>query len=66
MSDCRLVTEQLTSYVDEQLDATHRDEIEKHLDGCVSCRGAVARERGGQTVLRSMRSVFARSRSHRD
>ena len=52
MSDCRLVTEQLTSYVDEQLDATHRDEIEQHLDGCASCRGAVAHERGGQTVLR--------------
>jgi anti-sigma factor RsiW len=52
MSDCRLVTEQLTSYVDEQLDATRRDEVERHLDGCVSCRGAVARERGGKTVLR--------------
>jgi anti-sigma factor RsiW len=52
MSDCRLVTEQLTSYVDEQLDASHRNEVDQHLEGCVSCRGAVARERGGQTVLR--------------
>jgi len=52
MSDCRLVTEQLTSYVDEQLDANHRNEVDRHLEGCVSCRGAVARERGGQTVLR--------------
>jgi anti-sigma factor RsiW len=52
MSDCRLVTDQLTSYVDEQLDASHRNEVDQHLEGCVSCRGAVARERGGQTVLR--------------
>jgi anti-sigma factor RsiW len=52
MSDCRLVTERLTSYVDEQLDPPHRTEVERHLEGCVSCRGAVARERGGQTVLR--------------
>jgi anti-sigma factor RsiW len=52
MSECRLVTEQLTSYVDDQLDATRRAEIERHLEGCVACRGAVAGERGGQTVLR--------------
>ncbi len=52
MSDCRLVTERLTSYVDEQLDAPDRTEVERHLEGCVSCRGAVALERGGQTVLR--------------
>ena len=52
MSECRLVTEQLTSYVDEQLDADRRVEVDRHLEGCVSCRGAVAQERGGQTVLR--------------
>ena len=52
MSECRLVTEQLTSYVDDQLDAIRRNEVERHLETCVACRGAVARERGGQTVLR--------------
>jgi anti-sigma factor RsiW len=52
MSECRHVSEQLTSYVDEQLDTTRREEVERHLDECGSCRGAVARERGGQTVLR--------------
>jgi len=51
MSDCRLVTEQLTSYVDEQLDAAHRDQVERHLDGCASCRDAVACEREAKTVL---------------
>jgi anti-sigma factor RsiW len=52
MSECRHVTEQLTSYVDEQLDANRRNEVDRHLEECVACRGAVARERGGQTVLR--------------
>jgi anti-sigma factor RsiW len=52
MSDCRQVTSQLTSYVDGQLEPDHRIEVERHLEGCVSCRGEVARERGGQTVLR--------------
>lgn len=52
MSECRLVTERLTSYVDEQLDANHRTEVERHLEECASCRGAVTRERGGQAVLR--------------
>ena len=52
MSECRLVTEQLTSYVDEQLDPDRRIEVERHLQGCVTCRSAMARERGGQTVLR--------------
>ena len=52
MSECRLVTEQLTSYVDDQLDANRRNEVERHLEGCVACRGAVARERGGHVVLR--------------
>jgi anti-sigma factor RsiW len=52
MSECRLVTSELTSYVDEQLEPERRIEVERHLEGCVSCRGAVALERGGQTVLR--------------
>jgi anti-sigma factor RsiW len=52
MSDCRLVTSHVTSYVDEQLEPDRRIEVERHLDGCVSCRGLVARERGGRTVLR--------------
>jgi anti-sigma factor RsiW len=52
VSDCRNVTEQLTSFVDGQLDADRRSEVERHLEGCVACRGAVARERGGQVVLR--------------
>jgi anti-sigma factor RsiW len=52
MSDCQLVRSQLASYVDEQLESERRIEMEQHLQGCVSCRNELARERGGQTVLR--------------
>jgi anti-sigma factor RsiW len=52
MSECRHVSEQLTSYVDDQLDVTRREEVERHLDQCASCRSAVARERGCHAVLR--------------
>jgi anti-sigma factor RsiW len=52
MSDCRIVTSQLTSYVDDQLELEHRIEVEQHLEECASCRGAMTRERGGHTVLR--------------
>lgn len=51
MSDCRFVTEQLTSYVDDQLEAERRIELERHLEGCVACQREAARERGGKTVL---------------
>ena len=52
MSECRLVREELTSYVDEQLDPGRRIEVERHLQGCATCRGALAREDGGRSVLR--------------
>jgi anti-sigma factor RsiW len=52
MSECGRVTSQLTSYVDGVLEPDRRVEVERHLQECVSCRGAMARERGGQTVLR--------------
>jgi anti-sigma factor RsiW len=38
--------------VDEQLEPDRQVEVERHLQACVACREAVARERGGQTVLR--------------
>ena len=52
MSECGLVISQLPLYVDEQLEPDRRIDVERHLEGCVSCRGVLARERGGQTVLR--------------
>ena len=52
MSDCRRITEQLTSYVDDLLESDRRVEVERHLDGCRSCRATASGERGGQTLLR--------------
>lgn len=52
MSECRLVISQLTLYVDDQLEPERRVDVDRHLEGCASCRGALARERGGQNVLR--------------
>jgi anti-sigma factor RsiW len=52
MSDCRFVIERLASYVDDLLDAPDRSEVERHLEGCLSCRGTAVRERGARTVLR--------------
>ena len=52
MSDCRRITERLTSYVDGLLEPDHQAEVERHLDGCPSCRENATGERGAQTVLR--------------
>ena len=38
MSECRRIAEQLTSYVDDLIEAERRVEVERHLDGCASCR----------------------------
>ena len=52
MSDCRRIADQLTSYVDGLLEPDRRGEVERHLEGCGSCRATMAGERGGQAVLR--------------
>jgi anti-sigma factor RsiW len=54
MSECRLVISQLTLYVDEQLDPDRRVDVDRHVASCPSCRAALTRERGGQTVLRRL------------
>ena len=52
MSDCRRITERLTSYADDALPAAERADIERHLAACPPCRRAAAHEQGGRTVLR--------------
>jgi anti-sigma factor RsiW len=52
MSECRRIIEQLTSYIDGLLEPDRHVEVERHLEGCPSCRTTMAGERGGQTVLR--------------
>ena len=62
MSDCRFVVAHVTSYVDDLIEADHRVEVDRHLEGCASCRLAVAGERGGQTRFVTTPRVFVRSR----
>jgi len=52
MSDCRFVVAHVTSYVDDLIEADHRVEVDRHLEGCASCRLVVASERGGHDALR--------------
>jgi anti-sigma factor RsiW len=52
MSECHLIISELTLYVDEQLEPDRRVDVDRHVESCLSCRAALARERGGQTVLR--------------
>jgi anti-sigma factor RsiW len=52
MSDCRRITERLTSYVDGLLEPDHHVEVERHLQGCRSCRVNADGERSAQAVVR--------------
>jgi anti-sigma factor RsiW len=38
---CTQVAELVSAYVDGELDATERDRIARHLEGCPGCRAAV-------------------------
>ena len=52
MSECQFVVAHVTSYVDDLIEAERRVEVERHIEGCASCRQVVAGERGGHEVLR--------------
>ncbi len=38
MADCRKSIENLSDYIDGELDQEFCDELEKHLSGCKNCR----------------------------
>jgi anti-sigma factor RsiW len=52
MNKCRRVTERLTPYVDGELPAGERGEVDTHLRDCPPCERLAASETGGRTVLR--------------
>lgn len=52
MSDCRRTVERLAPYVDQELPAAERAEVEHHLAACPPCRGAALAEQGARSVLR--------------
>jgi anti-sigma factor RsiW len=51
--DCRRTAGRLTSYVDDGLPASEREDLERHLDRCAPCRSAAQRELGARHVLRN-------------
>jgi anti-sigma factor RsiW len=52
MNNCRRVTERLTPYVDGELPAGERGEMDAHLGACPPCERLAVSETGGRTVLR--------------
>jgi anti-sigma factor RsiW len=52
MNDCRRVTERLTPYVDGELPAAERGELDAHLGACPPCERMAVSESGGRTILR--------------
>lgn len=52
MSDCRTITESLAAYVDNVLEGQEREHVERHLQGCATCRQRAADVHGGQQLLR--------------
>jgi anti-sigma factor RsiW len=56
MDECRRVCGLITSYVDEALAPTERDDVERHLSACPPCRDRAAEERGGRALMRGCAS----------
>ena len=50
--DCRRIGSRLTSYVDGELPADARADLERHFDRCWPCRAAANSEQGARQVLR--------------
>ena len=49
--------ERLSTYIDERLEPRERQEVERHLAGCTSCRDDLESLRGAVTLLRRMPQV---------
>ncbi len=52
MDDCRRTAERLTAFLDAELTAGSRADVQRHLDACPACHHLAAIERGGRTLLR--------------
>jgi anti-sigma factor RsiW len=53
MSECTLIAQRLTAYLDQLLAPGERLIVERHLAVCHACRHAAAIEEAGRTLLRS-------------
>ena len=56
MFDCARVDEALTPWVDDELDAATRAQVDQHLAACEGCRTRADRERQVRTLLRVHRA----------
>ena len=54
---CAERREALIAYLDEELGATERAELENHLEGCEACRAALEAERRLSSALAALPSV---------
>jgi len=57
--DCVRASELLHGYLDNELDATHVEEIERHLVACVSCREEHAQELKLRSLLQTRATRYA-------
>ena len=57
--DCDRASELLHGYLDNELDATHVEEIETHLGACLSCREEHAQELKLRSLLQSRATRYA-------
>ena len=57
--DCRRIATRLTSYVDGELPADAKADIERHFDRCWPCRKAAQREQSARQVLRDQARSLA-------
>jgi anti-sigma factor RsiW len=58
MPDCKLIDSLVTPYVDDDLSATEREAVERHLGACRACRGRVHAERAVHALIRARRSAL--------
>jgi mycothiol system anti-sigma-R factor len=52
MSLCNTIDTLAMAYLDDELAAEERHELEAHLTECASCRGTLDRERADRSMIR--------------
>ena len=50
--DCRRTAERLSPFVDNELPAAERADVERHLNACPPCRMAATHESGARAIVR--------------
>lgn len=59
MSDCQRITNLMTPYVDDVLDGTSRDGVDRHVASCPPCRARLVSERSARAALRRCAAALA-------